>query len=276
MALTDNCDLYAAVHEDGVNRVIRHLMRQRPSLFNYATADVAQNRELWCNPKLEVTGDVVKFGNPFFTVIPPIPILGSINPLVFTGFCAQLTGAGIDFHPGKTIALPPELTPPLAPQHFSLMFTVCAGLECASDKDLEQIPVGGAPAVDLSPSLVGHREDPKYPPVVLRGRPLCFCLDVYVVGHFDLMSGRLVGKVDGIEIVDIKPDGLESNLECYIKMTVNVVLRQRLAIALDALALSFPLLGMGTITLAPTPNPPVPHNPAIEDDQLKAFVTITT
>ncbi|MGE0360906.1 MAG: hypothetical protein AB7H93_06060 [Vicinamibacterales bacterium] len=276
MALTDNCDLYAAVHEDGVNRAIRHLMRQRPSLFNYATADIAQNRELWCHRKIDVTGDVVKFNQPLFTIVPPVPILGSVNPLVLTGFCAQLVKAAIDFHPGKSIALPPQLAPPLKEQHFSLHFTVCAGLACASERELEQIPVGGAPAVELSPSLVGHREDPKYPPVVIRGRPLCFCLDVFVVGRFELIAGRLVGKVEGIEIVDITPDGLEANLECYLKMTVNVVLRQRLAIALDALALSFPLLGMGTVTLAPTGNPPVPFNPAIEDDQLKAFVTLTT
>jgi hypothetical protein len=276
MALTDNCDLYAAVHEDGVNRVIRHLMRQRPSLFNYATADVAQNRELWCHPKIDVTGDVVKFNQPLFTIVPPLPILGSVNPIVLTGFCAQLVKAAIDFQPGKSIALPPELSPPLAPQRFSLAFTVCGGLTCASDRELEHIPIGGAPAVDPSPSLVGHPEAPKYPPIVVRGRPLCFCLDVFVVGRFELVSGRLVGKVEGIEIVDIEPDGLEANLECYLKMTVNVVLRQRLAIALEALALSFPLLGMGTVTLAPTPNPPLPHNPAIEDDQLKAFVTLTT
>src|SRR5262249_30356644 len=111
--------------------------------------------------------------------------------------------------------------------------------------------------------------------VVLRGRPLCFCLDVFVVGRFELTpNGFLVGKVVGIEIVDITPDKLESNLECYLKTTVNVVMRQRLAVALKALALSFPPLVMGTITLAPTPNPPAPNNPAIEDDQLKAFVTM--
>jgi hypothetical protein len=28
-AFTDNCDLFAAVHEDGINRVARHIMRQR-------------------------------------------------------------------------------------------------------------------------------------------------------------------------------------------------------------------------------------------------------
>src|SRR5262249_12412548 len=105
---------------------------------------------------------------------------------------------------------------------------------------------------------------------------ICFCLDVFVVGGFELSNGYLMGKVDGIEIVDIRPDGLENNLECYLRLAVTAALRQKLAIALNALALSFPLFNMGTITLAPTPNPPVPFNPAIEDDQLKAFVTITT
>ena len=44
MALTDNCDLYGAVHEDGVNRIIRHIMRQRPSLL--AVDALAQ---FWCS-----------------------------------------------------------------------------------------------------------------------------------------------------------------------------------------------------------------------------------
>ena len=273
MALTDNCDLFAAVHEDGVNLVIRHLMRQRPSLFNYASADVAQNPELWC-AKIDVTDDVKKFANPFFTVMPPLPILGSVNPVVLTGFCAQLVKAQIDFHPGKTINLPPELPHPLPDQHFSLQFRGCGGLVCPDDQQVDSLPVGTDP---IGGTPAGTHDQPKQPrdPVVLRGRPLCFCLDVFVVGRFELTpTGFLVGKVVGLEIVDIKPDRLEANLECYLKTTVNVVMRQRLAIALNALALSFPLFGMGTITLVPTPNPPVPHNPAIEDDQLKAFVTM--
>ena len=49
MALTDDCDLFASLHEDGLNKVVRHVMRQRPSLFNYATPDIIANRELWCD-----------------------------------------------------------------------------------------------------------------------------------------------------------------------------------------------------------------------------------
>lgn len=272
MAFTDNCDLYAAVHEDGVNRVIQHIMRQRSSLFNYASADVASHRELWCH-RIDVTKDVTTFANPFFTVMPPLPVIGSTNPVVLTGFCAQLTKALIDFHPGKTITLPGELSPPLKPQRFSLQFTVCGGLACPSERELEQLPVGTA---SPKPTLSDLRHEKQYPPIQVRGRPLCFCLDVFVVGRFEITSnGFLLGKVEGLEIVDIKPEQLEANLECYLRMSVNIVLRQRLAIALEALALSFPLLNMGTITLFPTPNPPVPNNPAIEDDQLKAFVTMT-
>jgi len=37
MAFTDRSDLFAAVHENGINATIRQLMLQRPSLFNYAT-----------------------------------------------------------------------------------------------------------------------------------------------------------------------------------------------------------------------------------------------
>jgi hypothetical protein len=37
MAFTDRSDLFAAVHENGVNATISQLMLQRPSMFNYAT-----------------------------------------------------------------------------------------------------------------------------------------------------------------------------------------------------------------------------------------------
>lgn len=270
MAFTDNCDLFLAVHEDGVNRVIRHIMRQRPSLFNYGSADVAGNRELWCNPKVEFTGDVIKYGNPIFKVEPPFPIFGSDSPAVFIGFCAQVTKALIDFHPGNIITLPAELGPPLKPQRFSLTFQVCAGLVCPDDREIGQVPVG--PPQDT----FGTNVPPPKQPIVLRGRPLCFCLDVFVAGHFEHTPGDfLLGKVDGVDIVDIKPDPLEANLNCYIRTALTVVLREKLAISYKALGLSFPLFGLGTITLSPTPNPPVPNNPAIEEDQLKVFITMT-
>jgi hypothetical protein len=274
MALTASCDLYAAVHEDGVNRVIQHIMRQRPSWFNYGTDDVAANRELWC-ASIDYTKDVTTFNNPLFTVMQPLPVIGSSNPQAMIGFCAQLTKAAIDFHPGNKITLPPQLNPPLKPQCLSLQFRVCGGLVCPSDKEIEQIPIG-VPAPKPSPPTHETTAPPTVPPIVLHGRPICFCLDVFAVCHFEIASGGLLmGKVDGMEIVDVKPDGLESNLECYLRTAVSIMLREKLTISLKSLSLSFPLFDMGTITLIPTPNPPVPNNPAIEEDQLKAFITMT-
>ena len=270
MAFTDHCDLYGAVHEDGVNRAIRHIMRQRPSLFNYATADVAANRKLWC-AAVQFTPDVLKYGNPLFTIVNPLPLLGADDPPVGVGFCAQLTAAEIDFHPGNTIVLPGELNPPLPEQHFSLTLRLCGSIECPAQDLIDRIPVN---------EQVG-RDDQKGtgPPVVLHGKMNCFCLDAFAIGHVEreFIGGResLIAKLDSMYIVDIQPSGLEANLVCYLQTTVNVVLREKLTIALQTLMLSFPVFGLGTVNLSPTPNPPIPNNPAVEDDQVKAFITMT-
>ena len=269
MTFTDNCDLYAAVHEAGVNRVIQHIMLQRPSMFNYATADVAGNRELWCE-QVKFTDDVKNHGNPIFTVLPPLPVIGVDSPPVGLSYCVQLQKFEIDFHPNNVFGLPPELDP-LKKQRFALHFMVCGALGCPDDRVLEQVPV-------LPPSTDKERPE-KVPPVQVQGKLKCFCLDVFVVGHFEhaFILGResLLGKVDGVEIVDIKPNELESSIECYIRTAVTLTLRQKLAIPLATFFVSFPLFGMGTVTLSPTPNPPIPNNPAIEEDQLKAFITMT-
>jgi hypothetical protein len=269
MAFTDQCDLYAAVHEEGVNRVIQHIMQQRPSMFNYATADVAGNRELWCE-QVAFTSDVTKYGNPLFTELPPLPVIGVDSPPVGLSYSVQLRKFELDFFPNTVFGLPPELHP-LHEQRFALHFVVCGALGCPDDRDLEGIPV-------LQPGTNKERQD-KLPPVHVRGKLDCFCLEVFVVGHFErafiLGQESLLGKVDGVEVVDIKPDGLESSIECYIRTAVTLTLRQKLAIPLATFFVSFPLFGMGTVSLSPTPNPPVPNNPAIEEDQLKAFITMT-
>jgi hypothetical protein len=272
MAFTDNCDIFASIHEDGLNRIVRHIVRQRPSLVNYATADIAGNRELWCQIP-EFTSDVPAFGNPIFTVIPYLPVIGADAPPVGLGFCVQVVGAKVDFHPSNVIQLPPELGKELQPQHFALALKVCGGLRCPDRELLDRIPVTPNGSVDAT-------RPPQPPPQVnVPGTMLCFCIEVFAVGHVvrEFMNGeeKLLGKVDGIEIVDVAPEGLEANLECYIRTAVTLFLRQKLAIAWKTFFVDFPLFGLGTVSLAPTPNPPVSNNPAVEDDQLKAFITMT-
>ena len=272
MAFTDNCDLFASVHEEGVNRIAGHIMRQRPSLFNYATADVASNRELWCQIP-DFTTDVTKYGDPIFTILPLLPLIGADSPPVGLGFCVQVVKAHVDFHPTNAISLPPELGPELKEQRLALEIRICGGIRCPSLKDLEAIPVKPPPTQDKDEAV------PPVPPVPVPGRMNCFCLDVFAVGHVDreFINGdeKLVAKVDEVEIVDIKPDGLEANIECYVRSAVTMVLRQKLAISFQTFFVDFPLFGLGTVSLAPTANPPVPNNPAIEEDQLKAFITMT-
>ncbi|WP_167626550.1 hypothetical protein [Paracoccus luteus] len=272
MAFTDNCDVFASIHEDGMNRIARHIMRQRPSWFNFATPDVAANRELWCsNPR--PTGDVTRFGNPIFTIMPYLPVIGADSPPVGLGFCAQITRAQIDFHPSSVFGLPDELGSKLDEQRLAIEFQVCGGIRCPERDYLDKIPVAPPP----DPRKNEGRDRP--PQVQVPGRMNCFCLDVFAVAHVEreFINGveRVVGKLDGIEIVDVAPEGLEANMECYIRTAVSLYLRQKLAIPLKTLFVDFPLFGMGTVSLAPTPNPPVPHNPAVEEDQLKAFVTMT-
>lgn len=267
MAFTDNCDLFAAVHESGVNRVITHVMRQRPSLFNYASADVASNPELWCS-RFEFTPDVTNYGNPLFTIMDPIPVFGADSPPVALGFIVQLVKAEVDFHPGNVITLPAELSPPLPAQHFAMQVTVCGGIVCPDQKQIDGLPFP-------TRQETGH----KPPPVILRGPLKCFCLDAVATGHVERVNvnGKesLLGKVDGLEIVDLKPEDLESNIECYLKTTLNVVLHQKLTIAIETLTLSFPLFDIATVTVFPTPNPPIVNNPAVEEDQVKIFLSMT-
>ena len=276
MAFTDNCDLYAAVHEDGINLVARHIMLQRPSLFNYATQFVKDHPELACR-RVAHTIDVTNHGNPLFQVVGPIPIFGADAPPVGLNFCVQLVKARIDFHPGNAINLPAELNPPLPEQHLAMEVVICGGLDCPSEKFLGSIiptPPQG------HPSEQGERGQPPPPPIVPPTRKLlCFCLDAFVVGHIELENvlGKptLVGKVDGVDIVDIKPDALEDNINCYLRTTFELILKEKLAIPMEKLALSFPLFGLGTVTLSATANPPIAHNPAIEEDQLKVFITMS-
>jgi hypothetical protein len=304
MALTDNCDLFGAIHEEGINRVAQHIMRQRPSLFNYGTELILQRRDLRCVP-IEPAPGVIERGDPIMTVVDPLPVLGSIPPVALN-FVFQFTQAEIDFHPGDAIALPPELSPPLDAQRFALHAQVCGGLGCPPKDVLQRFLLeqqhlleqeyrrerpqythpGGyrqhlATGRFIARPEVKDREPikdrPKRPPIVLpTDRMECFCLDLFIVGHVDIVgpvgSQRLSAQLDGIEIVDLRPQEMENSIECYLSLLVQFSILPRVNVALPALVLE--LLNIGTVTL--TPSTAVPNNPAIEEDQLKVFIDIAT
>lgn len=263
MAFTDNSDLYGAIQEDGINLVVQHVMRQRPSLFNYGTDLVLSNPELLCKT-IDSAPAVTERGNPFITVEDPLPVLGT-NGAVALNFCFQLTDAKVDFHPGNVITLPPELNPPLSAQHFAIHVHVCGGLGCPSKDIVSEIP-------DITPIHLTHRVPKERAPIVPHPRMECFCLDLFAVGHMEVTgtvgNQRLLGKIDGLEIADIEPEGLESSLECYLKLLLQLVILPRASFAIEKMV--FDILNLATITLSASTT--VPNNPAIEEDQLKVFI----
>jgi hypothetical protein len=266
MGYTDNCDLYAAVNEAGLNLIAKHIMQQRPSLFNYATAAVTQNPQIACEP-VDYTTDITTYQNPVFTVEPPLPLFGVDAPKVELNYCAQLTAAEVDFYPGNVITLPAELNPPLPAQHFAMLARVCAGLDCAE----KQIAT-------IQPSPSNPFVAPPPPVIPSDGTLDCFCLDGYVIGHALIKNlfGQLLvltGEIDAVDVAEIAPPGLKQAINCYLRDTIELVLREKLYFPVThTFFFDFAFLSLPSITVVPTPNPPVPNNPAIEDNQLKVFI----
>jgi hypothetical protein len=310
MAFTDNCDFFGSVHEDGINVVVRHLMQQRPSLFNYATPAFHQQPELFCH-QIVAADRVRKAGNPLFTEQAPLPIFGTPVPMGLN-FCVQLTNAEIDFHPPNVISLPPELAP-LQDQRFALRAKACAGIDCPSRELIDQLvpsverilaaqnkaaerlgdrekdpATHDDPAVVHSPNegvVVVERPRPTY--VLPTRRLRCVCFELFVVGHFEwgAVAGSdqpwLKAKLDGLEIVDVQPDQLESSIECFLSTTLRLGILPQLSVPLEKLILDITAqtkkLGLvlgKPVSIGPTVPPKVAHNPAVEDNQLKVFADL--
>ena len=93
MAFTSNSDFYASIHDAGINRIIKHVMRQRPSFFNYGTSMLISNPELLCK-EIDVAPEVISAGNPIITILEPLPVIGTSLGL---NYCIQATIGEIDF-----------------------------------------------------------------------------------------------------------------------------------------------------------------------------------
>jgi hypothetical protein len=294
MAFTDNCDLFGSVHEDGINIVVAHLMRQRPSLFNYATVAFHNQPHLFCVP-IRPAQTVVDAGNPLFTEQDPLPVFGTPFPIGIN-FCVQITKAQVDFHPGNAIQLPPQLQT-LPQQRFALRAQACAGIGCPPAGVIADIlPEVERTLIEQQKLAVGKtKERPPRPPdrprdpIVLHSREMiCVCLEVYATGHFEWgpVPGSeqlwLKPKLDGLEIVDLKPDHLEAALECYIATVLRLGILPQVMVPIEKMVFDITkqakewgvTLGK-QVTLEPSAVPAdVPNNPAVEEDQLKVFVKL--
>ena len=292
MAFTDRSDLFGAVHEAGINLVVRHIMRQRPSLFNYATAFFLQRPDLLCN-RIEAIPDVVKAGNPLFSLEDPLPVLGTPIPIGLN-FCAQFTDLEIDFHPNNVVHLPPELLP-LPAQRLALWGKACVGLDCPSDDLIrELIPRMEILATAKSEgdfkrlAVFNPKDQPRDIIVLPTQKLLCFCLELFAVLHLEWGTigssdqQWLKVRLDGLEIVDLQPTPMEDLIECYLKTVLRLGILPRMSISIEKMILDITKMLQDKgfevgekITLEPAPlSAALPNNPAVEDDQLKVFINL--
>ncbi len=293
MAFTDHSNVYAAAHEAGFNKIVRWFARYRPTLVNYGTAWVAQEPFRRLCQKPDVIQDIRDRGLAIVSVERPLPI--PTTPFGMN-WSLQLTDLEIDFHPTSVFALPPELGERLEPQHFGLRLRACFGLGCPSRRLEEVLDDLGARLGDVVEREVRDdreqrddrkdRDDREKPPDV--EKPLvpiptdgltCWCLEAFVVGRIvhRERSGRhrVELELQGLELVDIAPDPLESIVECYARTVIKLVLLPRLSFELRAYTLGASDY-LGAVTVEPAlggPNP-APHNPAVEDDQVKIYLNV--
>jgi hypothetical protein len=280
MSLTDHCDIFASFHEDGFNAIIGHVRKQRPSLFHYATAEIAKNRDLLCKA-IDAHPIVLLRNNPLVTIVDPLPVPGTNYGV---NFAVQLVDVRIDFHPGDEFDLPPELQPPLKAQRLAIKLTVCGGIGCPPKELVDRLilPQKSVLGANLSARVAPPRDDGPIVPLPTR-QLSCFCLDAVVTGGVRITTHNgkpyLEPFLDGFEIVDIKPDGLENSLECYVSLMLRLVVLPGLRILVERAPLN---LTQGATDLFPQPtnvhispmpvSSALPNNPAVERDMLKVFI----
>lgn len=280
MAFTDNCDVFLDIDEAAINRVVRHFRRQRPSTFNLGSPALVANPDRAC-AKIDAHPVVLQRGNPLVGLGPALPIPGTVYAVEYV---VQLAALDVDVSAGNVFALPPELTP-LADQSIAAHARVCAGLGCPPGEIVDGLAqradlVLARPAVaGRPPRPLPSDRPPSRPPrvVELPFRELdCFCLDLFLTGgaQFAGPSGdeHVAARLGGIEIVDLTPTGLEDAIECYASLVVRLALLPQLRVPVIRFVTA--LASVGTLTVEPTPAPKVPHNPALEDDQIKVFLDV--
>jgi hypothetical protein len=276
VAFTDNSSIYGAVHEGSLDRLTQLAAQQWPSLFNYATAAVIAKPEWLCR-SIDANPVVQSRHYPLITTVPPLPVLGT-NGTYGLDYCIQLAVMQADFHPGNVISLPAPM-PALAPDQMAVQIEVRGGIACPPDLVLAHLQPVVAP-VDIGDISVAS--------VIQTVGPLnCFRFDAYVVLSADLDLHQAPPVLDvhlvGFKMTGLLADALEALVECYVNLVAQLAILPRLrsAIPTEHLFHLSKLINTPDVTLhvdadvklAPT-SAQVPHNPAFEDDQLKAFLDL--
>ncbi|MBA7525597.1 hypothetical protein ES705_17750 [subsurface metagenome] len=263
MALTDDSDIVIIVHEDALNRIIKSLMFYRPSLFNYATPSIIANEKLHCI-QIDHAPDIAKI----FSEEEPLPVPGS-NKLYKLEYCFQISDVVIDFYPRSSIVLPDEIG--TFSQHMlSMKAKVCGAIACPGEALLTFPPVPDPLTQD---DIKEGKELPE--PTVLPVEKLdCFCLELYALCGINLSKVnnsdeyRTSVQMHDIEIVDITPDNLESNLECMIMTMFHLVISPKMALMIEKQ--TFEIFNGAYVSFKPAETGL--RNPTIDNDELTLLI----
>lgn len=227
MSFTQGEEVFAGVHESALNDLVTAFFTDRPRYLTYGSPGFA--------PATTVSETRIQ-AIPF----PFVP--GGIQWRV------RLKVPKLDLFE-QDDALPPELI--LGPGQFSGSVEVELCVDCQRSRPESDDPSSIDPRDD-------NPNDPDGPPIVENAT--CFSLRVFFTGR--LVRAPEPGGVDAvslavdqIEIVDIRPDELESFLECLLFLIIRGVLAE-VRLPLEALRL-------GAFELTPT------VGPLIEDNQVK-------
>jgi hypothetical protein len=278
-------DLHGAITDSAINRVVQLLMTWRPSLFNHVAP--AQFLLVGAHPGF------VGFGERWL-VCNPVPLPPGVDPNIFprytrrpplkipglpgggAPYCLQLTTLRIDFAPSDQIALPPELSPPLDDQQFALWAGASAGIGCPSDELVDALL---STRLNMRAKYQPHRD------LVDRlaldvSSLICFSLEVFVTGHLytDIQPDpskppvtRIRVALDAVEVKDLMPPGLEEAVECYLRMAIRGYVLPELVLAIEPIVAK--VLDL-TLKVVPTLSAGPPHNPAIEQNELRVWLDV--
>ena len=251
--LTKNCDFYFAIHENGINRMINRAMRYLPSFFNYTDETGIPARD-WTvqnfNPRVAcvpVDPDP-SVGSWVYSVIkiPPLQLpmnlqLPQIDNTQFI-MVAQLPQLKVDFYPGNAITLPSTLPHPLPAQTLAIQAMLDAGISCPSTGDLGCFSLG------------------MFAELALKKPNSTQFLDV---------------NICSLDVAGLQPDGLRKTLDCYAVYLTNQILASasNTINALLSSPLPVPMQGITNLKVSPAS---VSNNPAIENDQLKVFMNLSS
>ncbi len=231
MSLTQAETVFASVHEDAINDMLTAFCNARPHHLSY--------------------------GSPAFTPVTTVAET-RMDAIAFPGIPGgiqwrlRMSIPQIDLFK-QSGALPPELT--LGPGQFSAAIDVELCIEC---RKLRIDPKPPRPDRGGEKEQANDRKpDERHPLRELT----CFRLRVFALGHIEHVATStgedgIAFAVDAVEIVDIKPDELESFLECLLFLILQSVLA--------GIRLPLRALRAGAFQLVPT------VGPLIEDDQIKA------